>query len=394
MRSALHTAVTLPLLILAVLSLPFLFTDLDLRIQEPFYEASTQDWPTGKTAFWQFFYTIGPLPAIITGLAAAITLILGIGNPRLARYRKLSCYLFAVLAVGAGLVTNTLLKDQWGRPRPKQVTEFAGSEDFERLLHYEPVSEGKSFPCGHATVGFFFLAFVPILSGWRRWLALAVALALGLLIGMARITQGGHFTSDVLWAAAVMWFTSLAFYRLLRLNRALFWTPPTDAKAPPKWLPWVSGVALVAILVLGTTIWPYEKEFDLTPSNVVIASNLPYTLTLDYQGEDILEVQRGAQLSIITRTDGHRAPKSKLRNGVTLEGETITVTYERSGLFSELNVRTVVTLPENLTLNIRGTEALTTLILPPLGEPSPVVELMLAPRTEIQYRKPSATPRR
>lgn len=394
MRSALHTAVTLPLVLLAVLSLPFLFTDLDLRIQEPFYESATQDWPTGKTALWQFFYTIGPLPAIIVGLAAAITLILGIGNPRLARYRKLSCYLFAVLAVGAGLVTNTLLKDQWGRPRPKQVTEFAGSEDFERLLHYEPASEGKSFPCGHATVGFFFLAFVPILSGRRRWFALAIGLVLGLLIGMARITQGGHFTSDVLWAAAVMWFTSLAFYRLLKLDRSLYWAPAADAKAPPKWLPWISGIALTVLLVMGTTIWPYEKEFNLTPSNLVLASDLPYTLTLDYQGEDILEIKRGGELSIITRTDGHRAPKSKLRNGLTLEGETITVTYERSGLFSELNVRTVVTLPDNLTLNIRGTEALTTLILPPQDQPSPVAELTLAPGTQIQYRNPAVPPKR
>ena len=203
--------VFLPLALLAVLSIPFVVSDLDLTIHRPFYDVATHSWPIGEAPIWRFFYTIGPLPAIILGIVSVFTLLLGLGNPSLAKYRKISAYFFFVLLVGSGLITNALLKDQWGRPRPKQITAFDGTEKFERLLHYEPESTGKSFPCGHATVGYFFFVFVPLLTGRRRWLAFLATLLFGTLIGIARIAQGGHFTSDVIWAAAVMWFTSIGF---------------------------------------------------------------------------------------------------------------------------------------------------------------------------------------
>lgn len=200
-----RTAVHIPLLLLALLSLPFVFSDLDLSLQTPFYDHATDSWPVGEAPLWRGLYIYAPIPAILLGVVSLLALLFGFTFPRLARYRKLAAYFSLTLLIGSGLITNVILKGEWGRPRPKQIEAYDGPEKFERLLHYDPSSEGKSFPCGHATIGYFFLAFVPLLRRRRRYLALALALIFGTLIGVARIVQGGHFTSDVLWAAAVMW---------------------------------------------------------------------------------------------------------------------------------------------------------------------------------------------
>ena len=39
-------------------------------------------------------------------------------------------YLFLVLIVGAGLIVNVILKDNFGRARPRDIVEFGGSEQF------------------------------------------------------------------------------------------------------------------------------------------------------------------------------------------------------------------------------------------------------------------------
>lgn len=348
-----------------MLSVPFIVSDLDLTLHRPFYDADNRTWPVGEAPIWRFFYTFGPIPAILLGVVSIFTLLLGFGNPPLAKYRKLSSYFFFVLLIGSGLITNAILKDQWGRPRPKQITAFDGTEKFERLLHYEPESTGKSFPCGHATVGYFFLAFVPLLTGRRRWWLLAISLLFGTLIGIARITQGGHFTSDVIWAAAVMWFTSLLFYKLFKLDQSLWWQPKPGAKIPPKWLPWLSTPLVLAVVALATTIWPYDKTIGATPANLPTFAE-GTQIHLDFNGEDIIEFQRGDKLTIQSFTDGHRAPKSRLRATSTYSASppTITVDYRRQGFFSELNVRTVVTVPPGVEFSLEGDEELTRVIIP------------------------------
>lgn len=375
----------IPGILLLLLSIPFVVSDLDLLLEEPFYNHATGQWEAGEAPLWRGLYVLGPIPAIALAIVSGIVFVLGLGVARLAKFRKLAGYFFAVLLIGSGLITNAILKDHWGRPRPSQVEEFNGAETFERLLHIDPTSDGKSFPCGHATIGFFFLALVPILRGPRRWVALALALLFGTLIGIARMTQGGHFASDVIWAAAVMWFTVLAFYKLLHLDRGLYWQAPADSKPPPGWLAPLLSVTLLALIILGTTIWPYDKTLRIVREDSEIARTLPQDFTLDFRGEDILEIREGATFTITSTTDGHRAPKSKLRGRANREGRLLKVDYERKGLFSELNVHTIVTVPPQSRLQIIATEELSTLLLP-LGANFELLETTLDPATKVVTR--------
>ena len=118
----------------------------------------------------------------------------------------------------AGFIRHTAFKDHWGRPRPKQVVEFGGHQQFRP--YYSPnffnqPEPSRSFPCGHCTMGYYFfaVAFVLRRMGSKIWevVSYIFALLLGSALGLARMAQGGHSLSDVLWTALIMWLVAGAF---------------------------------------------------------------------------------------------------------------------------------------------------------------------------------------
>jgi lipid A 4'-phosphatase len=115
-------------------------------------------------------------------------------------------FVLLVLAVGPGLAVNAALKDHWGRARPSQVVEFGGSQAFTPApLPATACDRNCSFVSGHAAVGFGLIAFAFLAKDRRRRKALGTgAVAAGTLIGLARMAQGAHFLSDVVFAGLVV----------------------------------------------------------------------------------------------------------------------------------------------------------------------------------------------
>ncbi|MDR3087226.1 MAG: phosphatase PAP2 family protein [Azoarcus sp.] len=135
-------------------------------------------------------------------------------------------FLAAALALGPGLVVDVVLKDYWGRARPSEVVEFGGQARFTPA--FLPSDQGgRSFVSGHASAGFFVAAF-GFFGGSvarRRWTL--IGLAFGGIVGFGRITQGGHFLSDVVFAFYFTWFSVWLVWVIFR---KLGWLPIQDAK--------------------------------------------------------------------------------------------------------------------------------------------------------------------
>jgi lipid A 4'-phosphatase len=141
-------------------------------------------------------------------LGIPLLLVLGWWRGRAVAGIGLKQGLFAllVLALGPGLAVNAVLKDHWGRARPSQVTEFGGAQTFTPApLPATACDRNCSFVSGHASVGFGLIAFAFLAGDRRRRMALGgAAVAAGAAIGLARMAQGAHFLSDVVFAGLVV----------------------------------------------------------------------------------------------------------------------------------------------------------------------------------------------
>jgi membrane-associated PAP2 superfamily phosphatase len=204
---------------LMLLITPFTPT-IDLALTRYFYEPSIDGVPGhfSTNNFFNFMFVYGIIPADITAGLAIIALILSYFSTYWKQWRSAALVLILTLAVGAGFITHAVLKDHWGRPRPKQVEEFGGAQAFRPYYQpnfYHQPEPSKSFPCGHCSMGFYFFALALVGKRKRSRVlyvtGLILAWTLGIALSVTRIAQGGHFFSDVLVTALIMWLTALTF---------------------------------------------------------------------------------------------------------------------------------------------------------------------------------------
>lgn len=204
----------LPLLLLLLVS-PFT-PWIDQVTAAGFYSAQLGSF--GNPAWCQWMYDFAVIPALIIGISSAALLIVAYIIPSLSKWRQPLLFLVLTLTLGSGALINGTLKEYWGRPRPAQVESYGGAHAFRPfysanidLTREEPL---RSFPCGHCSMGYFFFTFCILGRRYRKpalyWTGVIAAFGLGGALGTARIIQGGHFVSDVIVAALIMWLVALA----------------------------------------------------------------------------------------------------------------------------------------------------------------------------------------
>jgi len=125
-------------------------------------------------------------------------------------------YVAAVFAIGPGLLTNTLLKDHSHRPRPVDVLQFQGSNVYVAPFAFDGACDHNcSFVAGDPSAAFAFLGPALLLPAGRRKWGIAAALSFGVVVGLLRMYQGGHFFSDVIFGAIFSMSTALALHWLM-----------------------------------------------------------------------------------------------------------------------------------------------------------------------------------
>ncbi len=109
------------------------------------------------------------------------------------------------------IVVNLLLKNYWGRARPNDIVEFGGNELF---TPWYKISEGClsncSFVSGDASVGFGMIILYFIT---KKAFFLKISMLCGLSLGIIRIIAGGHFMSDILFAAIFVSLSNVIIYQ-------------------------------------------------------------------------------------------------------------------------------------------------------------------------------------
>jgi len=124
-------------------------------------------------------------------------------------------------ALGPGLLVNVVLKDNWHRPRPMQITEFGGTSDFKAWWDTSGACPYNcSFVSGEVAGATAVVAAAALVPAAYAGSALIAAIIFAVVIAFMRMAFGGHFLSDVIMAAL---FTELIAIALMTLFHAPCW---------------------------------------------------------------------------------------------------------------------------------------------------------------------------
>ena len=193
---------------------------MDLKVSSFFYVPGG-GFIYGDRQPWHTLYHFGVWPAYIMVFTALLFLLISFFRKGVGSYRKKAVFLILFILLGPGLLVNVCFKDHWGRPRPRQIAEFGGTQTFHHPWQKDHLPQCKSFPCGHAAAAIYLIAPFFLLRRTSRYHALAwltVGIGYWIIMGAARIVQGGHFVSDVLWRGAIVYLTGVLLADLMKLD--------------------------------------------------------------------------------------------------------------------------------------------------------------------------------
>lgn len=210
-------------LALAVLVGVFEFTEIDLGLQDQFYDFATRQWlvdrdhPVGRALFYH-----GPKVALGILAVSLLALIAGPADWR-TRWRVarpdlgVALLTLATLPVLAGL--GKQFTNVYG---PSEIVRYGGDAPYVALceaypVEFQPVTKGHCFPAGHASGGFALMALAWLRPS-RRWRigGLALGLGAGWWMGGYQMLKGAHYLSHTVVTMLLAWIVILAWRRVLR----------------------------------------------------------------------------------------------------------------------------------------------------------------------------------
>jgi lipid A 4'-phosphatase len=227
LRNARYREALVMLLLFSVLALIFrFFPVLDLEVASSFYTAERGFYSPDN---WWLAIPYRGMP--ILAQTVALILLLGWGGGffirRWQKWQRQLGFLLVAAIIGPHLVVGVGLKEHVGRARPANIVEFGGPQVFTpAFVMSNQCQKNCAFVSAHVASAAFLMAF-----GWlsppalrRRWLLASVVFSA--CLGMARIAQGGHFLSDVIFAFFSVYWSLWVTEYLFRLKG---WLPERTA---------------------------------------------------------------------------------------------------------------------------------------------------------------------
>lgn len=345
------------LVVLSVLAF-FLFrnSDLDLWAARLFYhpEKLTDPWFEQDHPLWIFFYFSAPWLTGILLFGSLAVLAIAQYKDHLKGLQIYAVYAFLVIALGSGLFVNGVFKPYWGRPRPREVIELGGKHEYRPFYSPQVGSPGKSFPCGHCSVGFSYGLLWWILRRKKPVLAavaLGSSLGLGTLMGIGRIAAGGHFFSDVVWAGLIVYWVCFWVYHVvlkiplreqgqLRGDRfSRFGSYFERHKSANTAL--YSGLAFFTVLIL-LVASPFHREFSLEAPSFDASKTIALQLRVDHARVDLELDEKLASAFVISGfAKGFGFPGNKVistcdsGSASTSDLQPVACRIHRKGFFSD-----------------------------------------------------------
>lgn len=197
-----------------------IFPQLDLILARMFFDAPSGKFPMSSLAWAEFLRRAAMWIAwgfTLPAFAALILKLIFPDRPLLISGRAM-VFIILTMVMSAGVFSNFLFKSHWSRPRPVATAELGGTLPFKAW--WDPTGacpRNCSFYSGEASTAFWTYAPAALAPAALRPIAYAGATVFGLATGFWRMTFGGHYATDVIFAGIatflIVWLCYAAFYR-------------------------------------------------------------------------------------------------------------------------------------------------------------------------------------
>jgi len=309
-------------------------TGWDLGWTAAFYEpgGTNNGWIHGREKPWSLLYDYGAAVGVVLLLVS----LAGYVAARLGRirgqYSKPCLVVILTIVIGPGVLVNGVLKNYWGRPRPQDVTIFGGQWEYRPVWQPGVAGSGKSFTCGHcaAAVSVASLAAFYPYHPVAATAALAGGILYGGIMGVARIAQGGHFPTDVLWSVIlVLMVTAGLYYVVFRLPEEAASSGTIRAPDTPTMAVLIAAFFVVpgVVLLLRSPFYHETSHLVDVPKGVREISLRARPESVETRRHYFVDVRR---VTVGTVVRGFGAPWARVTESVTSrrEGRVLYVYYD------------------------------------------------------------------
>lgn len=202
----------------------FGISDVDLSIQDLFYNFTTKQWILSPDAQpYEFLFYYGEKRLLIgIGVLFLFALLLHKKVPLFHRYKKgiLIVVLSAIFVPG---VTG-VLKAHTNMPCPHQEKHYNGPYPRTAVWECYPedftLKQTKCWPAGHASGGFALMSLFFLFKKKRnRFLGLGLGVILGWITGGYKMIIGDHFFSHTWITMVLAWFIIIILARITKIEK-------------------------------------------------------------------------------------------------------------------------------------------------------------------------------
>ena len=330
-----------------VATIPFWIWPIDTDLAGLYYDPESRGrFPMKYDPFWYFIYKLIPVLSGAVLIGTLFCIGMSYLKPSMAGWRRQALAVLLAFILGPGVLVNAVFKEHWGRPRPAQIEQFGGQYPYVKPWQFGGYDNAKSFPSGHASVGFAFAIFWLL---WRRRYplvgraSLAFAVLLGGIAGMTRIVGGGHFLSDVLWAMYMSTMPGFFVYYWLvdgKLERS---RPGTHQQKKVA----IAGLSGLGVLAVGYAL--VSIPFEMSQRQDYAFDQVPQAITVKpYRAKVSVKYSADTQTPHLTaETEGYGfSPMITWQaNSKQVAPAHQKITLTTNGWYTELHQQAVLHLP-------------------------------------------------
>jgi len=217
----LNIAIVATAIILMFLIILFGLTDIDVYIQNYFYDSTAHKWILNSNLQpYKFIFYDGAKKFLILIAVGFLVVLLFFRSKKVIKEHTKGIIIVILSAIIVP-ITVGMLKKSTNMPCPKNEILYGGKMPRTAVWqsYKEPYSKMEKISCwpaGHASGGFALMSlFFLFKSRRRKWIALATGVTVGWIMGIYKMLIGDHFFSHTVITMVLAWLLILIIAKIV-----------------------------------------------------------------------------------------------------------------------------------------------------------------------------------